>query len=340
MNMKTAMLPCPDRPDALRWPHVGRRVSWPISLFSKMQHKMMEKFAVASDAEIAALQRPAPDNFITRAIFGKRAAGVLVRDEQIALPGRTLALRLFEPPARVRPSRAILYLHGGGWVLGDIGMTNWICSGLAVRTGMLVASLDYRLAPSNRFPAALEDCYDALCWLHERSDVLGIDRAKIGVAGESAGGNLAAATCLMSRERGGPLVDFQTLIYPALDLDWGSPSIAENAAAPILTPAAMRKFLACYLGTPETARNPLASPLLADSLAGLPPALILVAEHDPIRDDGWRYAARLRAAGVHVRITEYAGAAHGFVNFPGLCPGLATRAINEIATYHGIDWPG
>lgn len=327
--------PCPDRPAALRSPLASRPVPWSIALFGKMQAKVIDKFVAASDAEIAAMQRPVPDNRMSRAIFGGLAAGVAVRDERLALAGRTLDVRIFEPAGRARPGRALLYMHGGGWTLGDIGMTSWVCSGLAARTGMLVASLGYRLAPAHRFPAAVEDCYDALDWLHRQSGALGIDPARVGVAGESAGGNLAAATCLLSRERGGPAVDFQTLIYPALDLGWTSPSLAENAVGPILTPAAMRKFRACYLGPQGDAADPLVSPLRADDLAGLPPALILTGERDPIRDDGWRYAARLRAAGVRVRISEYAGGVHGFLNFPGLNPGTARRALDEIAIYHG-----
>jgi acetyl esterase/lipase len=340
MDMQSFMPPCPDRPAALRSSHAGRPVSWPILLFSKMQNRLMEKLASASDAQIMAMQRPAPNNLLTRAIFGGLTPGILAQTEQIAAPGRSLDIRLYQAPGRERPSRAILYMHGGGWVFGDIGLTDWICSGLAARTGVLVASLGYRLSPGSRFPAAVEDCYEALQWLHGRSAELGIDPMRIGVAGESAGGNLAAVTCLVSRERAGPHIDFQTLIYPALDLNQGSPSLAEKAAAPILTPGAMKTFLACYLEAEEHGRNPLASPLLAEDLAGLPPALIQVAEHDPIRDDGWRYAARLRAAGVNVRITEYAGAAHGYINFPGLCPGVAARAIDEIAVYHGAAAPG
>jgi acetyl esterase/lipase len=339
MDTKISVAPCPDRPAALRSPGAGRPVSWPIMLFSKLQRKMMDRMAVASDAQIIALQRAAPQNFLTHAIFGKLTPGISTRDEQIETPGRRLDIRFFEPPARVRPSRAILYMHGGGFVFGDIGLTNWICSGIAARTGMLVASLGYRLAPGSRFPAAVEDCYEALVWLHARAGDLGIDLAHIGVAGESAGGNLAAAVCLASRERGGPKIDFQTLIYPALDMTSASPSHSENAEAPILTAGAMKTFKACYFGPDGDATNPLASPLLAPSLEGLPPALIQVAQHDPIRDDGWRYAARLRAAGVPVRITEYAGAAHGYINFPGLCPHIAARAIDEITAYHGADVP-
>ncbi len=339
MDIKATVAPCPDRPAALRAPQAGRPVSWPILLFSKLLSKMMDKLAVSSDAQIIAMQRTSPQNFITHAIFGKLTPGILTEDRQIEAPGRKLDIRLYQPPGRVQPSRAILYMHGGGFASGDIGLTNWICSGLAARTGMLVASLGYRLAPGSRFPAAVEDCYEALVWLHARSAELGIDPAHIGVAGESAGGNLAATLCLLSRDKGGPHIDFQTLIYPGLDMTSGSPSITENAAAPILSPGVMKTFQACYLGADGDPANPLVSPLLAASLAGLPPALIQVAQHDPIRDDGWRYAARLRAAGVPVRITEYAGAAHGYVNFPGLCPRIAARAIDEIAAYHGADVP-
>jgi acetyl esterase/lipase len=337
MNLSTA--PCPDRPAALRSPKSGAPVSWPIILFSKLQTKMMDRLAASSDAQIIAMQRAAPQNILTHAIFGKLAPGILTEDMQIEASGHRLDIRLFQPPGRARPSRVILYMHGGGFVFGDIGLTNWICSGLAARTGMLVASLGYRLAPGARFPAAVEDCYETLTWLHARSADFGIDPKHIGVAGESAGGNLAASVCLVSRERGGPHIDFQTLIYPALDMTSGSPSIRENADAPILTSGAMKTFQACYLGSREDAANPLASPLLAASVAGLPPALIQVAQHDPIRDDGWRYAARLRAAGVPVRITEYGGAAHGYLNFPGLCPRIAARAIDEIAAYHGAEMP-
>lgn len=335
METRTIVAPCPDRPAALRSPAAGRPVSWPILLFGKMQGKMMARLAAASDVQIIAMQRAVPQNFLTKAIFGGLAPGVITQDLQIEAPGRRLDIRLYQPPGRRQPGRAILYMHGGGFVFGDIGLTNWICSGIAIRTGMLVASLGYRLAPGSSFPAAVEDGYEALTWLHARAGELSIDPGHIGVAGESAGGNLSAAVCLASRDRGGPKIDFQTLIYPALDMTSSSPSVAENAEAPILTASAMKTFKACYFGDEDDVTNPLASPLLAQSLENLPPALIQVAQYDPIRDDGWRYAARLRAAGVPVRITEYAGAAHGYLNFPGLNPGIAGRAIDEIATWHG-----
>lgn len=328
--------PCPDRPAALAVPGAGRPVGWPIRLFSMVQARATAKMVGMDETQIATMQRPAPDNAIMRAIFGKLAPGVTTRDETFDAGGHSLTLRLFELPGRPRPGRAILYMHGGGWVLGDIGLTNWICSELAVRTGMVVASLGYRLSPAVRFPGALSDCYEALKFLHARAGAWGLDPAHIGVAGESAGGNLAAALCLLAREKHGPAIDFQTLIYPALDLGWTSPSYQQNESAPILTPDAMRFFRDCYLGPGGDGLNPLASPLLAAALEGLPPALIQVAEHDPIRDDGWRYAARLRAAGVPVRITEYAGAAHGFLNFPGLNRKIAARAMAEIAAGHGV----
>jgi acetyl esterase/lipase len=148
--MKTIVAPCPARPVALRSPKAGRAVSWPIILFSKMQGKMMDRLAASSDAQIIAMQRAAPQNALTRAIFGRLAPRILTQDERIEAPGRKLDIRLYQPQGRIKPSRAVLYMHGGGFVFGDIGLTNWICSGIAARTGMLVASLGYRLAPGVR----------------------------------------------------------------------------------------------------------------------------------------------------------------------------------------------
>ncbi|MDB6076332.1 MAG: putative lipase/esterase [Akkermansiaceae bacterium] len=288
--------------------------------------------ATRSDEKLVAAQKDLPRNFLTTAVLGQRARSVRISDEIIPGPPAGLRVRLFSPDAPASPAPGLLYLHGGGWVAGDIGISEWWCSQVAARTGSVVASLAYRLAPRHRFPDGLEDCYRALEWLHENRHRLGIDPAQIGVAGDSAGGNLAAALCLLARQRGGPAIVRQTLIYPALDLTLASPSMLEKAEAPLLTKRAMQGFVHHYLGGKSTAGEPLVSPLFAEDLAGLPPALIQVAEHDPLRDDGWRYAARLREAGVAVHITEYAGAPHGFAALPGLTP-LAGRALDEACQY-------
>lgn len=316
-----------------------RPVPFGLKLFGKaLRLAGADKILSASEAEIVAAQKPFPHNFLTNAIFGKMARGVTARDERF---GRGLTVRIYEPADRPLVVPCVLYMHGGGWVSGDPGITDWWCSELAKQAGIVVASVDYRLAPLHRFPAGLMDCYRALRWLADHHAALRIDPDQIGVAGDSAGANLAAALCLLARERGGPAIAHQTLIYPALDLTLSSPSVAENADAPILSADACRAFAGHYLGPQGGARDPLASPLFAEDLSDLPPALIQVAEHDPLRDDGWRYAKRLEAAGVPVRITEYAGAPHGFATFPGVT-NIARRSLDEVCAYQaapsGQDW--
>jgi acetyl esterase/lipase len=210
-------------------------------------------------------------------------------------------------------------------VLGDLDGNDWTCSTVAARTGAQVVSVDYRLAPTHRFPAGLEDCLDGLRWAAE----LPSSAAGVVVMGDSAGGNLAAALALASRDQGSPTIALQVLIYPGTDLTKQSPSLVENAEAPFLTKAGVDAFTEHYLGPDGDPRDPLASPLLAPDHTGLPPALILTAEHDPIRDDGRRYAAVLREAGVPVRHTDYVDAPHGFLSVPGLVP-AARQAIAEI----------
>jgi acetyl esterase/lipase len=197
-----------------------------------------------------------------------------------------------------------------------------------VSAGVVVASVDYRLAPTHRWPAAAEDCYAALVDLVGRSAELGVDPDRLAVMGDSAGGNLSAVVALMARDRSGPRIAFQGLLYPATDLTLSSPSVAENAHAPILTRADCAAYRDHYLAGQDP-RHPYASPLFAPDLSGLPPALVQVAEHDPIRDDGLRYAAALRAAGVPVRTTQYVGMPHGYLSFPRLCRS-APQALAEL----------
>jgi acetyl esterase len=195
--------------------------------------------------------------------------------------------------------------------------SDWLCSHVSAATGAVVVSVDYRLAPLNPFPAAVEDAYAALLWA---ADALGADGRRLGVMGDSARGNLAAVVALLARDRSGPPIGHQALIYPATDQTLSGASMRTNANKPFLLAADVVAYRRHYLGDPPTAvRDPYASPLLAEDHSGLPPALIQVAEHDPIRDDGTRYAEALRAAGVAVRLAEYVGVPHGFMSFPGVC---------------------
>jgi acetyl esterase/lipase len=206
-------------------------------------------------------------------------------------------------------------------------MSDLLCSNVAATVGAVVVSVDYRLAPRNRFPAAVDDCYAGLVWAADHAGYLGTG-GPIGVMGESAGGNLSAVVCLLARARGGPALSHQTLLYPATDLTRVKPPPATGEKPLFLSVAEMQAYRRYYLADADPA-DVRASPLLAPDHRGLPPALIQVGEHDPLRADGVRYAETLRAAGVPVRLTEYVGMPHGYLNFPGLCR-LASHALSEI----------
>jgi acetyl esterase len=279
-----------------------------------------------SDAEIVALQgRRTPSNAVTNRIFGIVAPGVAVEDRTITGPGGDLAIRVYRPSgAAAGPRPLVVYFHGGGFVLGDLRLGDWMCGQVAVSIGAVVVSVAYRLAPSHPFPAAVDDCYAATVWAAENAASLGAG-GPVAVMGESAGANLSAVVCLLARDRGGPAIAYQALLYPPTDLTRESGGAAD---ALIIPASETRAFRRLYLGDADP-HDSRVSPLLAEDHRGLPPALIQVAEHDPLREDGYRYAAALRQAGVPVRFTEYIGMPHGYLNFPGVCRGAA-QAMAEV----------
>jgi len=287
-----------------------------------------------SDEQVIAIQkRQMPDSKVTNWIFGATPAGVQAKDQVIPGPdGGDLPVRIYRAEAGPDPATRplVLYFHGGGFVLGALRMGDWMCGNVAAQVGAVVVSVDYRLAPSHPFPAAVEDCYAALAWAAS-GDGPGA-HGPIGVMGESAGGNLAAVVSLAARDRGGPPIAHQALLYPATDMSESGTAIPAARASrnPAFVHAdEMEAYHRMYLSSPEDATSPLASPMLADSLERLPPALVIVGEHDPLREDGTRYADKLKAAGVPVRFTMYLGMPHGFLNFPGLCRG-APQALAEL----------
>jgi acetyl esterase/lipase len=289
--------------------------------------RQQASIAGKSEADVLVLQsRHAPSNAVTNYIFGAVARGVQVQDRTIPGPGGEIPVRVYRPaaPAGPDPRPLVLNIHGGGFVFGDLRLCDWLCSHVALRVGAVVVSVDYRLAPRHRFPAAVEDSYAALVWAAEHAAGLGAG-GPVGVMGESAGGNLCAVLCLLARDRGGPALSHQVLLYPATDMTAEHPA---TASTPFLSGPEMEAYRRHYLADADPS-DPMASPLLASDHHGLPPALIQVAEHDPLRDDGIRYAAALRAAGVPVRLTEYVGMPHGYLNFPGLCR-VAPQALAEI----------
>lgn len=237
-----------------------------------------------------------------------------IENREIGSPGGPLPIRIYRPPGET-PERAILWLHGGGWVVGDLDQADNDCRGLCLETGSTVVSVGYRLAPEHPFPAGLEDAYAALGWLAER--LAGEPVApQLVVGGDSAGGNLAAALCLMARARGGPRIKHQLLVYPVTGCGCDTTSYREFAEGYLLTRETMLRFWTLYAGAQDP-RDPLASVLLAPAPSGLPAATFVVAGCDVLRDDAEAYAERLAGAGVAVRVLRYPGQLHGFWSYRG-----------------------
>lgn len=306
------------------------QMSWRLRLVAAVYRVLSKPVSRMSVEEIHERQREGlPNTWFTPWVVGRPARGVTRDDRCIPTRGGAVGARVYTPP-RARagtPCPVVLYFHGGGWTLGTLDQADWLCSNVAAQAGAVVVSVDYRLAPDHRFPAATRDCADATAWVAAHSGQLRGRPGALAVMGDSAGGNLATVACMTARDAGGPAIARQVLIYPSVDATLSSPSIARYADAPMLKRADMDAYLDHYTGTADR-RHPHLSPLFAD-LAGLPPALIQTAEHDPLCDEGRRYAERLRAQGVQVRHTEYVGVPHAFVNLPGLTP-AAHQALAEI----------
>ncbi len=261
---------------------------------------------------------------------------VAVQDIRLATPWRTGA-RIYTPPG-AGPFPMFVYFHGGGWVRGDLDLGDGICASLARAACCIVVSIDYSLAPEVKFPGQVEEGYAAIAWLRERAADFHADPAQLAVGGDSSGANLAAALCLFLREQGAPPPVCQILFNPVLDLtaDYQKDGPFSD---PFLTAEDMAFYADCYLPERQAAANPLASPLLANTLAGLPPALIITADGDPLQQDGERYAARLREEGVFARLQSYAGVMHGFVSLVGLVE-EADAAASLAAQYLGESFAG
>ncbi|MCU1649119.1 MAG: hypothetical protein QOG57_7404 [Pseudonocardiales bacterium] len=235
--------------------------------------------------------------------------------------------RIYWPVSDPSDLPVVVFYHGGGWVIGDLDSHDATARAIAGGVGAVVVAVDYRLAPEHPYPAAVDDAFAALKWVSEHAAELGADPSRLAVAGDSAGGNLAAVVSQLARDAGGPPVKFQLLWYPATTLDFALPSMTENADAPVLTAADTFAFLELYLkGHDADARPATLAPANAESLAGLPPAYIATAQYDPIRDDGVRYAELLRAAGVPVELHNAETLVHGYVSF-GIAVPAAAEAV-------------
>lgn len=246
----------------------------------------------------------------------------VVRDIEIPGPGGAIPARVYKPVPD--PVGTVVYYHGGGWVLGCLDEFDAVCQALAVASGARVVSVDYRLAPEHRFPAAIDDAFAALVRVAARHP-----EEPIVVAGDSAGGNLAAVAALRAREAGGPEIALQVLVYPVVDCDLTRPSYVECSGSDLfLNTAEMVWFWDHYVPDPTERENPHVSPIRASDLAGLPPAYVVVAEHDPLRDESLAYAAALESAGVPVTVARYDDQIHAFFWLVNVMES-ADRAITE-----------
>jgi acetyl esterase/lipase len=263
-------------------------------------------------------------------VAGSPEAVRSIENMRIPGPEGDIPIRVYTPDAP-SPGPALVYFHGGGWVLCDLDTHDVPCTAIAHRAGAVVVSVDYRLAPENKFPAAVTDSYAATVWVAQNAERLGIDPNRISVGGDSAGGNLAAVVALKSRDENGPPIALQALVYPVTDLSsFDTGSYREFAEGHQLTRVEMEWFRDLYLNSAADARNPHASPLLARDLRGLPPALVITAECDPLRDEGEAYAKRLQDAGVAVASTRYAGMIHPFWSLAGALP-QTLEAYQQVA---------
>ena len=238
-----------------------------------------------------------------------------VEDRTIPGPGGGLSIRIFTPEVD-GPLPILMNFHGGGWVLGSVEATDEVSRYLANGAGCIVISVEYRLAPESKFPAAADDCYVATVWASMNAASFGGDANRLAVTGGSAGGNLATVVALMARDRNEPRIVQQTLVYPAIEPDFTTKSYEENAEGYFLERETMKWYWDHYLRDDRDAADPYAVPIRAESLAGLPPALVITAEYDPLRDEGETYAAALSAAGVSTTCTRYDGVAHLFYQAP------------------------
>jgi acetyl esterase len=300
----------------------------------------MERWIMTVDpttrSVMEAMARAFPDVTLYDAAESRRLMAQLPRPPESELvhevtegsfdgPGGPVPIRIYRPGEGVLP--VVVFCHGGGWVLCNLDTHDDLCRSLANGTGAVVVSVDYRQPPEHPFPAAVDDAYGALQWVAGHADAFGVDQGRLAIAGDSAGGNLAAAVCLMARHRRGPPIRFQLLIYPVLAHAFDTGSYLNKATGYFLTAEHMRWYWDQYLADPADGQNQYASPLFAEDLGGLPAAHIITGEHDPLRDEGEAYADRLREAGVDVTNVRYGGMFHGFFTLGRVLP-AATLATS------------
>lgn len=273
---------------------------------------------------------------ISNKIYGGAQPGTAITNDTIRTEEADIPVRIYvsETVDRSQPLPALVYYHGGAWCLGGLDMVDFFGTSITQKIDIVVISVDYRLAPEYPFPAGLNDCYAALEWAVSNAETLGIDKNQISVGGGSAGGNLATVVAMKARDESGPVIKSQLLIYPATDLynlnSYSYQTFGQNFG---LAKGLMSKTINAYIPNKESRKHSYASPSMADSLAYLPPSLIITAEFDPLRDEGEAYAKLLEKAGNTVKLSRYDSMVHGFVTFAKVYPRQSNQAIEELGTY-------
>jgi acetyl esterase len=269
--------------------------------------------------------RTAAEGFIP--LGGEGEAVAEVSDRTVPGPHGDIPIRIYRPAGDgLLP--CLVYYHGGGWVIGTVDTTDAVCRAVANRAGCVVVSVDYRLAPEHPFPVPLDECFAATEWVAANGAEIGVDKNRLAVGGDSAGGNLAAAVCLKARGNSFPSIRMQLLVYPVTEHSFDTGSYADNGDGYLLTIDMMQWFWEQYLTDDGDGSNPLASPLRAATHDRLPPALVITAEYDPLRDEGEAYAHKLLDAGVPTTLARYDGMIHGFWQMLAVLP-AASKAVDQ-----------
>jgi acetyl esterase len=273
---------------------------------------LLAQMAAANLPKLSEIPVPQGRAFFSQMIGKVDEPRVTRTDRKIPGPASEIPIRVYRPVSATGVLPLVVNYHGGGWVIGDLDTGDSACVEMCLRANAVVVSVDYRLAPEHRFPAAVDDSYAATLWAVRNAASLGADPERVAVAGDSAGGNLAAVVAMLLRDRGGPRLRFQLLIYPVADANFNTPSYQQNASGYMLEKSTMEWFWDQYAPNVADRKNSLASPILASNLSNLPPALVMTAEFDPLRDEGEAYAEKLRKAGVKCETYRGAGLIHGF----------------------------
>jgi len=298
--------------------------AWVLELVEKADYPLLESLSVAE-------ARAQYENTAWRLDF-EPVSMAQVEDHEVPVDGAAISARAYTPETVTKVGApTLVYLHGGGWVVGSVETHDRLCRSLAARARCKIVSIDYRLAPEHPFPGPVEDAVAAFRWVAANADALSVDAARIAIGGDSAGGNLAAVACQQLRDAGDAMAPcFQLLIYPATDFAGDYPSRSANAEGYVLTQTLIEWFDAHYRGDWTDLKDPRLSPLRASSLEGLPPALVVTAGYDPLHDEGMAYARALAEAGVAAEHQDYPGMLHGFFNFGGAVD-VAAQAVGEAA---------